>query len=142
MFPIPTPDRLIPRFQNPSARTSGPQDERSLLAKAGEGLFFLGIVGLFVAAAMICGYLASIISVWLAIPGGIFGLWVTAKIVRNLRPLTVVLEALLYGVLVASMQITGADPTEFSIHWVAGALVGALFLWAGFSTLKRLPRAR
>jgi hypothetical protein len=139
MFPIPTPDRLIdPRLRSPRPGSAG--GEPTLLTQIAEGIFYLGFAGLLVAAAIICGGLAAELSGWLMLPAGALGIWATVVICRRAKPLAGVLEAALYGGLVASLHGEGQDPTQFSPTWIAGAAVALVFLWASYAALKRNPR--
>ena len=139
MFPIPTPDRLIDLRLHRAKRATG-SAQPSLLALAGEGLFYIGFMGLLAAAAIICGALAAELSAWLALPAGALGLWAMLVICRRAKALAGVLEAVLYGGLVASLHTEGQDPLQYSPAWIAGAVVALVFLLAAYATLK--PRAR
>ena len=136
MLPIPTPDRLIdPRLRG-GPRRGAAGGEKPLLTHVAEGIFYLGFAGLLVAAAIICGGLASELSGWLAIPAGALGVWAAVFICRRLRALAGALEAILYGVLIGSLHADGQDPTQFSVSWIVGAAVALVFVWASYVALK------
>jgi hypothetical protein len=136
MLPIPTPDRLIDPRRRGGPRRGAAAGEKTLLTLVAEGLFYLGFAGLLVAAAIICGALASELSIWLALPAAALGVWATVAICRRLRPLAGALEAILYGVLVGSLHAEGQDPAQFSAFWIIGAAVALVFAWASYATLK------
>jgi hypothetical protein len=140
MIPIPTPDRLIdPRLNHPR-RTPAGRRQPSLLVQAGEGLFYLGFVGLLIAAAILCGALAQGLSGWLVLPAGVLGPWALVVICRRVKALAGVLEAILYGGLVASLHSEGQDPLQFSPAWIVGAVLALIFLWATYAALKLRAR--
>jgi hypothetical protein len=136
MFPIPTPDRLIdPRLRSPRPGSAG--GEPTLLTQIAQGIFYLGLAGLLVAGAIICGGLASELSGWLMLPAAALGIWAAVVICRRAKPLAGVLEAALYGGLVASLHSDGQDPSQFSSTWIVGAVVALVFLWASYLALRR-----
>ena len=106
MIPIPTPDRLIdPRLHQPNRAGRGADGGRFLSRRA--------------RASSISA--SSVSSSPRRSP---------AVICRRVKALAVVLEAILYGGLVARLRSEGQDPLQFSPAWIAGAVVALVFLWA------------
>jgi hypothetical protein len=137
MFPIPPPDRLIPRTLR-SQSGSGRADS------LGEGILILGAFPLIFISAIAGAYLASSLAGalwhWLAIPAGIlgliFGFALSTTLLGNPTILCGLIEATFYSC-ITYLFSGGRDRADPTPSWILAAIVAAVFLGATFSAWKK-----
>ena len=127
MFPIPDPSRLFPPRLPPS-RGTGTESLAS-------GILSLGCIGLVLGLAIGLGVLASRLSSWLAIPGGLIGLGVGTALCEGPSLLLGAIEALLYSFF--TFTFTGGFERPDPVYsWTYAIVVAAIFLSAGYFAWK------
>ena len=137
MFPVPPPDRLVPR----------PLPRRSSSGRAGswgEVILSLGAVPLpfisGIAGAYLIGGLARALWPWLTIPGGLLGLVLGLVLTMALLERSMVLRGIIEAAFYSSVAFVfsrGRDEAGLSPSWILAGTVAALFLISTFAVWRR-----
>jgi cytochrome c biogenesis protein CcdA len=136
MFPIPPPDRLIPRSLRSQSSAGRP-------TSLGEGILILGAFPLIfisaIAGAFLAGSFAGALWHWLAIPAGIlgliFGFALATTLLGHPTILCGVIEAAFYSY-ITFLFSGGRDRADPTPSWIFAGIVAAVFLGATFSAWK------
>lgn len=136
MFPIPTPDRLLPRPLR-SQRRSGGSDSLA------EGILALGAYPLIIAGvlagALLAGSSAGALWRWLVYPAGFLGGVLGFAIAITLLQPTVlcgIIEAVAYSCMTFVLS-GGRDRADPSPSLISAGIVAAVFLGVTFAAWRR-----
>jgi hypothetical protein len=136
MFPIPPPDRLVPR---PLGQRSG----SSRAGSWGEVILSLGAVPLpfisGIAGAYLVGDWARTWQHWLTIPGGLVGLVLGLVLAMTLLEQSMVLRGVIEAAFYSTAAFVlsgGLDLADPSPSWTLGGAVAALFLISTFAAWR------
>lgn len=129
MIPLPDWYRLKPHPRN-LAPSNSPRS-RNLA----ERLLILGAIPMLFVGAAAGGAIASALSSWLMIPGGIIGFTVALGLLGNAGVVCGILETLFYSGFTFLFS-DGLEMSNPASAWIKAGAVAALFIWATYSTWK------